>query len=93
MKFVSYNKYKNYLESFGYSLEKGTNIYYDLAFVTYFFSKPDEKMKYIINVYLDKNNEPTDKVMSIAHGYGSPYLGWQSVKIDMRKKFWKDLTV
>ena len=93
MKFISYSKYKNYLESFGYSLEKGTNIYYDLKFITYFFSKPGEKLKYTVNVYLDKHNEPSDKVMSINHGYGSPYLGWNSVKIDMRKKFWKDLCV
>lgn len=91
MKLVSYKKYKAYLESFGYVLEKGTNTYYDLGFITYFFSKPGEKLKYTINVYLDKDKEPTDKVIAINHGYGSPYLGWHSVKIDMRKKFWKDL--
>ena len=91
MKFISFNKYKKYLESFGYVLENGTNVYYDLKFITYFFSKPNEKLKYTVNVYLNKDNKPTDNVMAINHGYGSPYLGWNSVKIDMRKKFWKNL--
>ena len=90
MKFVSFCKYKNYLESFGWMIEKGTNVSYDLKFVTYFFSKPDEKLKYTVNVFLDKYNEPTDHVISINRGYGSAYLGWNSVKIDMRKKFWRD---
>lgn len=89
MKLISFNKYREYLESFGYSIEKGTNTYYDLKFVSYFFSKPSFKLKYEVNVFLDKDNNPTDKVMSINHGYGSPYLGWESVKIDLRKKFWK----
>ena len=39
MKFVSFKKYKEYLESFGYVQEKGTNEYYNLGFTTYFFSK------------------------------------------------------
>lgn len=93
MKLISYNKYKNYLESLGYVLEKGTNEYYDLKFITYFFSKPNEKLKYTVNVYMDKDFKSTDKVMSIACGYGSPYIGWGSVKVDMRKKFWKDLAI
>ena len=93
MKFISYNKCKSYLESFGYVLERGADIYYNLKFITYFFSKPNEKFKYTINVYLNNDNEPTDKVMSINHGYGNPYIGWNSVKIDMRKKFWKNLSI
>ena len=92
MKFISFNKYKKYLESFGYVLENGTNVYYDLKFITYFFSKPNEKLKYTVNVYLNKDNKPTDNVMGINHGYGSPCLGWNTVKIDMRKKFWKNLS-
>lgn len=92
MKFVSFKKYKEYLESFGYVQEKGTNEYYNLGFTTYFFSKPDEKLKYTVNVYMNKDFQSTDKVMSIAHGYGSTYLGWNSVKIDMRRNFWKKLT-
>ena len=93
MKFISFNKLKLYLESHGYVLENGTNIYYDSKFITYFLSKPNEKFKYIINVYLNNDNEPTDKIMTINYGYGSPYLGWNSVKIDMRKKFWKKLSI
>ena len=93
MKFISYNKCKSYLESLGYSIEKGANEYYVLGFITYFFSKPNEKLKCTINVYMDKDFKSTDKVMSIACGYGDPYLGWNSVKIDMRKKFWKNLSI
>ena len=91
MKFISFKKYKEHLESFGYVQEKGTNEYYNLGFITYFFSKPNEKLKYTVNVYMDKDFKSTDKVMSIAYGYGSPYLAWNSVKIDKRKKFWKKL--
>ena len=68
-------------------------IYQIIKFITYFFSKPSEKFKYTINVYLNNDNEPTDKVMGINHGYGSQYLGWNNVKIDMRKKFWKNLSI
>lgn len=93
MKFVSYTKYKTYLESLGYVLEKGTNVYYDLKFITYFFSKVGEKNKYTVNVFLDKFNNPTEHIMAINTGYGSPFLGWKSVKIDMRKKFWQNLAI
>lgn len=85
---ISFKKYKQYLESFGYVQEKGTNEYYDLGFITYFFSKPTEKLKYTVNVFIN-----SDIIMSISHGYGSPCLGWQPVKIDKRKKFWKDLMI
>lgn len=88
MKFVSFNKYKAYLESSGYVQEKGTNEYYDANMTTYLFSKPGEKLKYLVNVFRN-----TDKVISIANGYGSPYLGWDNVIIDMRKKFWKNLCI
>ena len=88
MKFVSFNKYKAYLESVGYVQEKGINEYYDANLTTYFFSKPDEKEKYMVNVFMN-----TDKVISISRGYGSIYLGWNNVKIDMRSKFWKNLCI
>lgn len=88
MKFVSFNKYKAYLESVGYVQEKGTNEYYDSNLTTYFFSKPGEKEKYLVNVFMN-----TDKVISISRGYGSIYLGWNNVKIDMRSKFWKNLCI
>lgn len=87
MKFISFEKYKAYLESQGYVQEKGENVYYNLSFRTVFFSKPGEKNKYTVNVFLN-----SDHVMAINYGYGSPYIGWKSVKIDVRKKFWRDLT-
>jgi len=83
---ISFKKYKQYLESLGYSQEKGTNEYCNLGFKSYFFSKPNETYKYIVNKFIN-----TDYVISIAYGFGSPYLGYKSVKIDKRKKFWKDL--
>ncbi len=91
MKFISFNKFKSYLESYGYVLEKGMNIYADLKFFTYFFSKPDKEDKYAINVFMSKDGTPSDHIISINEGHGSPYIGWRSVKVDMRRKFWKDL--
>jgi len=94
MKFISFNKYKSYLESCGYTLEKRTNTYYNLKIISYFFSKAinRECTKCIVNVFLDKENNPTDKIISIATGYGSPFICWDPVRIDMRKKFWKNLS-
>ena len=91
MKFISFNKFKSYLESYGYVLENGMNIYADLKFFTYFFSKPGKNDKYAINVFMEKDGTPGDHIISINEGYGSPYIGWRSVKVDMRRKFWKDL--
>lgn len=93
MKHISFYKYKEHLESLGYVLDKGTNIYYDLKFITYFFTpvnKPKTKcIRQMVNVFLDKNNNPTDHVISISLGNGSPYIGWNKVEIDMRRKYWK----
>ena len=86
MKYISFNKYKAYLESLGYSQEKGTNEYTNLSFIQYFFSKSNEKNKYIVNTFTN-----SDHVISIAYGYGSPYLGYSNINIDKRKSFWKNL--
>lgn len=86
MKYISFNKYKTYLESLGYFQEKGTNEFTNLSFISYFFSKPNEKNKYIVNTFIN-----SDHVIAIAYGYGSPYLGYNTINIDKRKKFWKDL--
>lgn len=87
MKFISFKKFTEYLESLGYIKEPGVNEYPNLSFKSVFFSKPSDKNKYWVNVFLN-----SDKLMSINYGYGSPYLGYQSIKIDFRKKFWKNLT-
>lgn len=87
MKFISFKKFTEYLESLGYTKETGENLYYDLSFRSVFFSKPNDKNKYWVNVFLN-----SDKLMSINYGYGSPFIGYKSIKIDMRKKFWKNLT-
>lgn len=99
MKFVSFNKYKKYLESLGYVQEKHIDDYaYPLAFRTYYFSKLDDKKKYGINVYTRPNIggvgfELTDNIMSILYGCGSIYAGGiKKIKIDFRTKFWKNLT-
>lgn len=90
MNLISFKKYSDYLRSQGYVREKGENVYDSLGFKSVFFSKPDEKLKYYVNVFL-KNDGETDYVMSIAHGYGSSCFGWTSINIDMRKKFWKEM--
>lgn len=86
MKFVSFKKYKSYLESLGYTQERGENISTGLGFKTVLFSRPCDKDKIMANVFLS-----SDHIFSISKGYGSIYLGWNNVKIDMRKKFWKNL--
>lgn len=90
MNFLSFTKFKAYLESSGYILEKGMNIYKDLRFYTYFFSKPGKVDKYAINVYMLEDDSPGDHIMNINKGHGSLYIGWNLVKVDMRKKFWKN---
>ena len=90
MKFVKYNKFKNYLESNGYVLDNGMNIYPNCGYCTILFSNINKKEKYAINVFLTNNGEIGDNVMSIAKGYGSPYFGWNFIKIDMRRMFWKN---
>lgn len=92
MKFISFSKYKNYLESIGYSAEKYKSDYSgSLGFITYFFSKPGEEDKYFVNVYTTKNGI-SDNIMSMHYGHGSFYAGGiKPVKVDMRRKFWKDL--
>lgn len=93
MKHISFNLYKEYLFSNGFTLESGTNIYYDLKLKSYFFNHPYKKDKVIVNIFLDKINNDTDYVISINYGYGSPYLGYSSIKIDKREKFWKNLMI
>ena len=91
MKFVSFIKYKNYLENIkGYSLEKHKEDYSDaLGFILYIFSKPNEEDKYFVNVFTNRNGIG-DKVMSINYGHGSFYAGKiNKVKIDMRTNYWK----
>lgn len=85
---ISFKKYKQYLESFGYVLENGTNEYNTLGFITYFFSNPNEKNKYTVNVFIN-----TDIIIAINYGYGYPYFNWKTIKIDKRKNFWKNLMI
>ena len=85
---ISFKKYKQYLESLGYKQEKVTNEYNNLGFKSYFFSKTNETHKYVVNKLIN-----TDCIISINYGFGSPYLGYKSIKIDRRKNFWKDLAI
>lgn len=93
MKFVSFTKLKAYLEeSLGYRLERGKDDYSSsLRFITYFFSKEGVKNKIFVNVFTDYEGNG-DSVMCINYGHGSIYYGGiKKVKIDMRKKFWRNL--
>jgi hypothetical protein len=87
MKFISFKKYTKYLESLGYSKENGENLYENLSIRSVFYSKPGEKNKYWINIFLN-----TDKLISINYGYGCSWFGYKSINIDMRQNFWKNLT-
>lgn len=96
MKFVKFSKYKAYLGSLGYVQEPHIDDYASpLAFRTYYFSKPNVKEKYGINVYTRPmpgscGFELTDNIMTILYGCGSIYAGGiKKVNVDMRTKFWK----
>ena len=93
MKHISFNKYKEYLLSKGFILESGTNIYYNIKIKTYFFKDPNRNYKVLVNIFIDKDNNDTDYLVSINCGYGSPLIGYESCKIDKRKKFWKNFMV
>lgn len=90
MKYISFNKYKEYLLSKGFVLETGTNIYYNIKMKTYFFKDPNRNHKVLVNIFLDKDNNDTDYLVSVNCGYGSSLIGYESCKIDKRKKFWKN---
>ena len=91
MKHISFSKFKNYIEDQGFLLEKKSNVYYDLKFISYFFSNKNMNYKYMVNVFLDKNNNPTDHIISINKGCGSIFIGWERCNIDFRKKTWISL--
>lgn len=90
MKFISFKKFKAYLESQGYVQEQGKNIYGAPIFLEEtFYSKEGEVDKYSVKTYMF-----SDKVASIWFGHGSFYSGnITRVKVDYRKKFWKELLI
>lgn len=94
MKFVKFEKFKSYLESIGYTLDKGKDDYSKtLGFITYFFSHPTNPNKYFVNVFTDIYGNGSS-VMSINYGHGSVYAGFvKKVNIDMRKNFWKNMSI
>jgi hypothetical protein len=64
-------------------------------YIGYKFDKKDKNIKgdsykhlkrFIVNTFTN-----SDHVISIAYGYGSPYLGYSNINIDKRKSFWKNL--
>ena len=94
MKFVNFEKFKNYLGSIGYTLDKGKDDYSQtLGFITYFFSHPTNPNKYFVNVFTDCEGNGAN-VMGINYGYGSIFSGnIKKVNIDMRTNFWKNMTI
>lgn len=93
MKHISFNKYKEYLLSKGFILEAGANIYYNIKIKTYFFKDPNRNHKVLVNIFLDKDNNDTDYLVSVNCGYGASLIGYDSCKIDKRKKFWKNFMI
>ena len=92
-KFVSFTKYKAYLENQGYS-QKGKPVEYDttLGIRDYVFSKEGDENIYKITVFVN-NLGIEDNIVSIYYGFGTLYFGkWTEIKVDFRKKFWKELT-
>lgn len=83
MKFISFNKYKTYLETNGYRLNEKVEF---SDFISYYFIKPNDFNIYIINVFIN-----SDYIMSINYGHGSIYNGWYKLNIDKRTKFWKNM--
>lgn len=90
-KFVSLPKYKAYLESKGYT-QKGVVDYGEpIRLKDYIFSKEGDKNVYKMTIYADPFD---DCISSINYGHGTPYSGcWKRIKVDFRKKFWKELAI
>lgn len=91
-KHISFTKYKEYLQSQGYSLEDKTTEYgAPVNLRDYVFSKEDNKNIYKVTVHTEPYD---DHITSINYGHGSPYSGcWKRINIDYRKNFWKELTI
>lgn len=89
---VKFNKYKDWLQSQGYNVERIDKYGLPLQCWCYRFSNSTE-YKYWVNVFCDKDLNVSNNIMSINYGYGSPYLGTiKPVKVDFRKKFWKEMS-
>lgn len=99
-KFISFTKYKAYLQSQGYTLQNKTIDYGAPIYMRdYVFSKEGDENIYKVTVFakpyeVDGNLEVGDHVASINYGRGSFYCGvWKRIEADFRKKFWKELTI
>ena len=88
---VKFNKYKDWLQIQGYNVERIDKYAPPLQCYCYTFSN-GTKYKYWVNVHCDRNLNVSNNIMSINYGWGTPYMGTiKSVKIDFRKKFWKEM--
>lgn len=97
MKYVSYEKYKQYIESEGWVLDPTTykEMYSPHAIKQLVFRKQGDKRMLLVNVMGKDNTKPmqlTDIISAI--NYSDPRLGlygYEHVQPNFTKKFWKDL--
>lgn len=98
MKYVSYEKYKQHIESEGWVLDPTTykEVYSPHAMKQLVFRKQGDKRMLLINVMGKDNTRPmqlTDIISSI--NYSDPRLGsfgYENVKVNFKQKFWKNLS-
>lgn len=98
MKYVSYEKYKQYIESEGWVLDPTTykEMYYPHAIKQLVFRKDEDKRMLLVNVMGKDNTKPmqlTDIVFAI--NYSDPrrgLYGYENVKVNFTQKFWKNLS-
>lgn len=98
MKYVSYEKYKQYIESEGWVLDPTTykEMYDPHAIKQVVFRKQGDKRMLLVNVFGKDKTRPmqlTDIVSAI--NYFDPRLGlygYENVKVNFTQKFWKNLS-
>lgn len=98
MKYVSYEKYKQYIESEGWILDPTTykEMYCPHAIKQLVFRKDGDKRMLLVNV-MGKDNTRSMQLTDIisAINYSDPcrgLYGYENVKVNFTQKFWKNLS-
>lgn len=104
MKFVSFNKIDKWLTNQGFEIhtDKTLKFFEPLWMERLVYVKKDSKEYYIVDVICKLHSNPltrTDSVDQLFHGMNVDTIpsvttiDCKKVRIDFRKKFWKDMIV
>lgn len=98
MKYVSYEKYKQYIESDGWVLDPfiWKEMYDPHAIKQLVFRKEGDKRMMLVNVFGKDNTRPMQLIDVVcAINYFNPrqgLYGYEHIQPNFTKKFWKDLS-